>query len=122
MLDVTEAFDLIDEIVNEKPFNYKYTEDPKRQETIERSVAQPSNACFYAHYDGTPGCIVGTLIHKLNPEFDLKSIETLLVGSALKRAGIEATQNAIQFLSFVQNEQDRGSTWRHSAEYGKCRV
>lgn len=109
---------IVREIVAEKPEGYKYTEDPK---TAERQAQYlPSEAsgtgCYYAHADGSPGCIVGHFVHKLNPDFDLKGYEFSGVPSILHYAGIKVTGDAMQFLGDVQAYQDGGSTWKDAVE------
>ena len=118
MLTLSDAKAMIDEIISEKPVDYSYTEDPK---TAERNAGVvngdgPSNGCFYAHADGSPGCIVGHVIHKLKPEFDLMSIETAFVAHALDRAGIEWDGPVITYLAEIQQRQDSGITWRNATD------
>ena len=75
-LTYQRATEILDELVDEKGADYIYTEDPKSIETKNELGMTPDasiNGCYYNHLDGTPGCIVGHLVHKLNPEFDLSS-------------------------------------------------
>lgn len=117
-LTFDHAKELLEEIVSEKPVGYDYVTDPK---TIERrntvDVDKTSNGCYYAHADGAPGCIIGQLIHKLNPEFDLDSIETASTGHALQRAGIfSAEAGVVKYLAVVQSFQDGGKPWRDAVD------
>ena len=121
MLTFNEALKLVGEIVASKPEDYKYTEDEKTKETraSKSSSATAGNGCYYAHFDGTPGCIVGQVIHKLNPEFDLSSVETFSVHNALYAAGILADFKAESFLNQCQAEQDRGRTWKEAQNWAE---
>lgn len=118
-LTMDRAKALLDEIVAEKPVGYAYITDPK---TIERrntiaSAQKSSNGCYYAHADGMPGCIIGQLVHKLNPEIELASLETHAVGHILYRAGIESAEAGIvNYLMDVQSYQDAGQTWRDAVD------
>lgn len=118
MLTFSETVAKVNDIIAEKPEGYKYTEDPKTE--ARRAQFNKSNAsgtgCYYAHADGSAGCIVGTFIHKLNPGFDLKSIEHSSVYRALLDASISADMDSIQFLSDCQASQDLGKTWREAAD------
>src|SRR4051812_22356866 len=97
----SETVAIVKGIVAEKPEGYAYVTDPK---TAERRAQygegeKSGTDCYYSHADGTAGCIVGNFIHKLNPEFDLKSHEFRGVTSILSYAGISASGDAIQFLA-----------------------
>jgi hypothetical protein len=123
MLTFSETVAMVNDIIAEKPEGYKYTKDPK---TAERRAQYPPSEksgtdCYYAHADGTPGCIVGNFIHKLNPEFDLKSIEHATVGYALRAADIRADEDSHQLLSDCQNFQDNGESWAAALE-GAVRI
>lgn len=114
-LEYDKAVELLEEIVAEKG-DYCYTEDPK---TDERRKAQNSNMCFYANEDGTPGCIIGHLVHKLNPEFDLNLIERKGAARALQAAGFDVRADAATLVRKTQMSQDLGYTWRQAVDAGK---
>lgn len=122
-LDYDKAVELLEEIVAEKGDYYVYTTDPK---TFERQAAEdyPNHRCFYSNLDRTPGCIIGHLIHKLNPEFDLSNIERTGAGSAMAKAGINigGAYSKVGILAVtVQSQQDMGQTWRTALDLGKDR-
>lgn len=115
-MDLTRdrALELLNEIAAEKPDNYTYTSDPK---TADKRLATPGNAkCFYEHADKTPGCIIGHLIHRLNPEFDLSEVEKMGADKAAYAAGIYVDRSVAGFLCAVQSRQDNGHTWKASVE------
>jgi hypothetical protein len=116
MTDLTykRATELLNEIVAEKGEDYVYTTDPKAVEKadVERgSNPHSSNKCFYEHVDKTPGCIIGHLIHKVYPDFDLATVENISAGDALRAAGATLSQQTDIFLAQAQTTQDLGKTW-----------
>lgn len=121
MMTFSETVALVNDIIAEKPEGYKYTEDPKTAERrAQYSKDEASGTgCYYAHADGSPGCIVGTFIHKLNPDFDLKRIEFTSVARALFEARISTDNDSVQLLSDCQRAQDGGNTWREALDIAK---
>jgi len=113
MKTYSETVAIVKEIVAEKPRDYRYTDDPKTAERRSWYAEEERSGtnCYYAHADGTAGCIVGNFIHKLNPEFNLKMHEHSAVVSILHYAGIRVDGDALQFLSDAQAAQDAGHTW-----------
>lgn len=104
---------LLQEVVAENGADYVYTTDPK---TEEKRIAEEASdrACFYGNVDGTPGCIVGHLIHKLKPDFDLSRLGGSGAISALEVAGYSAGSmfsKVSNLVLVVQRQQDGGRTW-----------
>jgi hypothetical protein len=125
ILTFAKAIEILDELVEEKGENYVYRDDPKTVTTRKSRIPavfnqDSSNNCYYSHYDGTPGCIIGHLIHKLNPEFDLKSADPLLLGDALRKAGVEiADDGTFVLLARTQYAQDVAWPWGEAVARGK---
>lgn len=115
-LTFAAAVALVKDIVNRAPEGYKYTTDPKTTKTRARGVRGQYKACYYRHFDGTPGCIIGHLVDKLNPGVEIR--ESISVTEALETAGYEIDGITMTFLSTVQQTQDNGSTWQHAFEHG----
>lgn len=118
MLNLSETVAIIDGIIAEKPEGYRYTTDPK---TEQRRAQYPKEEkagtdCYYAHADGSAGCIVGNFVNKLKPEFELREHEFEGVSTILYYAGIKVSSDASQFLSDLQNFQDKGETWKSAKE------
>ena len=117
MLTVADVIKELEVIVEEKGDGYCYDNDPKTRRTREIKKSGGSKiACFYSHYDGTPGCIVGAFIHRMNPDFDLTKVDGGLVRNILNDAGIETEYEAATLLLRCQGAQDLGDTWRQALD------
>lgn len=116
-LTLKAAVALAKEIVDTVPEDYRYTEDPKTQETRNRySQSSNTTTCFYRHFDGTPGCLIGHMADRLNPGVFIE--ERVGPEMAIRAAGYEATRAANGFMTVVQREQDGGSTWQQALSKG----
>lgn len=116
-LTYDRALALLEEIVAEKGADYVYTEDPV---TIEKQGGH--TACFYAAADSsTPGCIIGHLIHQLNPDTNLNHLDGYGAIGAINSAGylVELYSKTGRLLVNVQNRQDSGSSWGDSLARAK---
>lgn len=127
MIGYAETLSIIEKIVAEKGEDYVYTNDPKTVTTanIRGDVdlfgvdADPDvfTPCYYRQYDGTPGCIVGNYFAALNPDFSVKEGEN--VSTALFNLELPVTLKTKEFLSRLQQEQDRGMSWGKALESAK---
>lgn len=112
------------------------TEDVKR--VLRDLVAEAGETsfgvegCYYRNTDGSPLCIVGHVLKRLEPEF----FERLGTGQnfaarALNSTGIwsilepgdallESEEGARTLLVSAQVEQDSGKTWAYSVKYAEA--
>lgn len=110
---------LIESIVEEKGGDYIYPQDPKTHDKKSATFNSSINGCYYVHLDGTPGCIIGHLVHKLKPEFDLTTTDLDTLEDILVRADIHPEPRAMFFLMEVQRQQDKGWEWAEALRRGK---
>lgn len=113
-------YNSLKEIVEEKGEDYVYTTDP---ETVaKRGPGEFNEDCFYGGKDSsTPGCIIGHLIHKLNPEQNLDSLDGWGACGAMRVAGFDVNYRTQvgSFLAQVQRNQDSGKPWGQSLREAK---
>lgn len=74
--------------------------------------------------DGTPGCIIGQVIHNLKPGLNLETLEGYGAIGALDSIGIDVpfSTHAGQLAHLVQRHQDSGKTWTEALELAKTAV
>lgn len=86
---------------------------------------QPIDTCQYTNPDGSPSCLVGHVIARVNPEafatiaateYDYDSptgaIEAAVEGIEINfNVELGFDQETIALLGVVQNAQDRGTAW-----------
>lgn len=97
-------------LIEEKGRDYVYTTDPKTVETRNiKGRGYNDSMCYYVHYDGTPGCIIGhlLLLWRDNPVF----IEKNNYDKQLEKNHIEVNNKTRLFLQNLQFEQDDDKTW-----------
>lgn len=102
---------VVRQVVTSKPAGYRYTDDPKSVRTrAERG--KTADACYYRHFDGTPGCIVGAVVAIVAPGVTLTedkvAREAIELAPELK--GV-FTERQIDLLMTLQGHQDTGGTW-----------
>lgn len=81
-------------------------------------AAKTGDVCTYANSDGTPSCIVGHFISRIDPEgfkkvanMEASEGESFSPDAALKYAGILYDTESDYALSEAQDAQDSGQTW-----------
>jgi hypothetical protein len=122
-LDYDSIVGYLEEVIEEKGADYVYTADP---DTVahRKDMLVSANQCLYSGKGGKPGCIIGHLIHKLNPGFDLTGAEFRGAVSAMEKAGLRIPFQSRESLlvTFVQQNQDRGESWGKALENAKTLV
>lgn len=79
------------------------------------------NSCRYADYDGNPSCIVGEVIHEIDPElfkeiaeyFNIEGFQVIVaMGLRMNLPGSAARLPSLfHELDEAQRRQDAGATW-----------
>lgn len=119
-LNYETLYDTLSEIVAEKGADYVYADDPVTVD--KREHAGGGEDCWYGAEDGnTPGCLIGHLIHKLDPAVDLNSLDGYGAGGAMREAGFRLVPYAKEsvFLNTAQRTQDSGKSWGEALAAGK---
>lgn len=129
IVDLDEAIALFDQAIAEKGPDYIYP----------RAVGRPSGGCVYFEQAGigadtcanvwVPSCAVGHVVHKLGVErddiisgdfedwstgrtdFNFAHGAAALVDFLQTMYGLQFTNQAEQFLAYVQEHQDNGMPW-----------
>ncbi|MEU6704746.1 hypothetical protein [Streptomyces wuyuanensis] len=108
----------LQEVVRESP--EKVYESPEHMRT-------PGATCFYVHTDEAgnrtgPGCIVGTVLHRLGVSLEaLSEGEGWPAQSVLNHLASDLDPELLAKLRRVQMSQDNGDTWAeaYSSEFGE---
>ena len=113
VLDGYAAIDALRDLASEHP--------DRVYEKVPGLPGQPS-LCLYQR-DGQPDCIIGHVVHRLLPDFDLRLLDAALdydgaqntgASNALPWAGLDVPADALQILVDAQDRQDEGNTWADS--------
>lgn len=79
--------------------------------------------CMYATDEGAPSCIVGHVLHTLDPELfagvakweRMKSTLDTAMGDVVRRFHPDLHPDQVKALSYAQVAQDRGQSWGYAA-------
>lgn len=114
---LNDVITALDAAVAERGADYVYPRDRDGWTAL-------AGACVYQLADGTPACIVGDVLHRLNPELvpppgcvnDAKTIIKDVIPEAFEADDL---WNIADLLRTAQFYQDCGETWGRSAEEAK---
>lgn len=116
-IDLARARELINECIDDRGEDYVY-EKPSG-----------SSVCLYVHHyeEGvsSAGCIVGMALNKAGIPLD--EIDTQMNASHLLRLledneMLEVSNNAVEYLQYVQDRQDKGATWADARAYAELEM
>lgn len=114
-MDYKTLYDLLEGIVAEKDEDYQYTTDP---ETVAMRADTGFLGCYYGNANGGPGCIIGHVVSKVNPDVTLRALDGAGAVAALNEAGIQVEHGtAVAMLARrVQSYQDNSYTWKRALD------
>lgn len=114
-LDYKTLYGMLETIVVEKGEDYKYTTDP---ETVAMRADTGFLGCYYGNPNGGPGCIIGHVVSKLNPDVTLRALDGAGAVGALNEAGIPVEHGTAvaMLVRRVQSYQDNGYTWKRALD------